>query len=112
MQNSEVVNNIASTQPWFWYSKMLWSIVILFVLGALARALVSNEPFDFRKFTGEIIISAIGAIIMYSLGLMQGMNEIQIVGFGALASLGGLRSIEWTLKLVNKVKSVQGIGDE
>lgn len=111
MENG-TMNTIASTQPWFWYSKMLWSVVIMFVMGALARTLVSSEPFDCKKFAGEMIISAIGAVMMYSLGLMQGMNDIQIVGFGALASMGGLRGVEWILKLINKIKKIQVLGDE
>lgn len=90
---------------------MLWSIVTLFILGAVARALVSNEHFDARKFTGEVIIASIGAVIMYSLGLMQGMTEVQIVSFGALASLGGLRGIEWTLKIINTLQRTGNSND-
>ncbi len=90
---------------WLWTDKLLWTIVGLFVFGSMARSLVSDEPFDVRKLIGELIFSGIAAIIMYSMGLMQGMNEYQIVCFGALGSLGGVRSVEWALKAMNQFKS-------
>lgn len=83
----------------------------MFVLGSMARTFVSDEPFDGKKFMGEIIFSTIGAVMLFSMGLMQGMNEIQIVGFGSLASLGGVRTVEWALRIVKKAKSA-GILDE
>ena len=108
---NESINAIAEVQPWVWGNRMLWSFVAMFALGSVARTFVSNEPFDFKKFVGEIIFSVIGAVLMYSLGLMQNMNEVQIVGFGALASLGGVRSIEWVLRIARKIKSSGVLND-
>lgn len=101
---NETINVIAESQPWVWGNRMLWSVITMFVLGSVARAFVSSEPFDLRKFIGEILFATIGAIMMYSMGLMQGMNEIQIIGFGAFASLGGVRSVEWALRIAHKIK--------
>jgi len=109
---NETVSAIESTQPWIWSNRILWSVVVMFVLGSMARAFASNEPFDARKFIGEIIFSAIGAIMLYSMGLMQNMNEVQIIGFGAFASLGGVRSIEWAIKIGHKIKRSGVLTDE
>lgn len=98
--------DVAVESAWLWTDRLLWSVVGLFILGSMARTFVSNEPFDVKKFLGEVIFSAISAVIMYSMGLMQGMSEAQIVCFGALASLGGVRSVEWALKAANQFKSM------
>lgn len=101
---TEAIAAAASVQYWDWCSKTLLSVVAMFLLGSMARTFVSSEPFDSKKFCGELIFSAIAAIAMYSMGLMQGMSEVQIVGFGAFASLGGVRTIEWALKIANNIK--------
>jgi len=93
-------------ESWVWTDRMLWSVVVMFLLGSMARTFVSNEPFDCKKFMGELIFSAIGALMMYSMGLMQGMNDAQIICFGAGASLGGVRAFEWFMKIAKKVKAV------
>jgi len=95
---------IINSEGWIWGDEMLWSIVCMFVLGSMARTFVSNEPFDCKKFGGEVIFSFIGAVMMYSAGLMQGMSEVQIVGFGAMASLGGVRMFEWFMRIAKNVK--------
>jgi len=87
-----------------WFDEVLWSVVAMFLMGSMARTFVSEEPFDCKKFFGELLFSTIGAVIMYSAGLMQGMTEIQIVGFGAMASLGGVRMFEWFMKIAKGVR--------
>lgn len=94
---------------WFWTDRMLWSVVVMFMLGSMARTFVSDEPFDGRKFFGELIFSLIGAVMMYSMGLMQGMNEAQIICFGAGASLGGVRAFEWFMKISQGVRAASSI---
>lgn len=91
-------------ESWMWTDRMLWSVVVMFLLGSMARTFVSDEPFDGKKFSGELLFSGIGAVMMYSMGLMQGMNEAQIVCFGAGASLGGVRMFEWFMKIAKNVK--------
>ncbi|WP_026610700.1 hypothetical protein [Methylocaldum szegediense] len=85
--------------------KVLWTIIGLFMLSAAARNLLSSEPFDPRRFLGEILLSIVGAVIMWSFGLMQGMSTAQIFFIGGLAALGGVRAIEWGLKIMNTVRS-------
>lgn len=105
---NEVASNVAASQVWLWSSKTLWSVVAMFVLGSVARIFVSSEPFEPKKCFGEIIFAAIGAVMMYSAGLMQGMSEIQIIGFGAFASLGGVRTFEWLIKIGKTIKRMDG----
>ncbi len=93
---------------WLWTDRMLWSVVVMFLMGSMARTFISEEPFDLKKFMGELMFSAIGAVMMYSAGLMQGMNEAQIVCFGAGASLGGVRMFEWFMKIAKNVKEAGG----
>ncbi len=99
-------------EAWLWTDRTFWSITIMFLLGSMARTFVSNEPFDWKKFSGEMLFSLIGAVIMYSMGLMQGMTEVQIIFFGALSSLGGVRSMEWMIKIGRNIKKMESIGDE
>lgn len=87
-----------------WYDPVLWSVIAFFVMGSLGRILVSSDPFDPRKFAGEMILAIIGAIIIYSFNLMQGMSPVQIIFLGSLASLGGVRIIEWAIKFSQQVK--------
>lgn len=87
-----------------WTDPVMWSVIGMFVAGTLGRILVSDEPFDSRRFTGEIILSIIGAIILYSFNVMQGMSPIQIIFFGALGSMGGIRLIEWLIKIAKKIQ--------
>ena len=96
---------IAIEQAFSWADRALWSVVFMFMAGTLGRALISNEPFCARRFFGEMILSCLGAITLYSLNLMQGMTPIQIIFFGALGSMGGVRMIEWVIKFAKKVKS-------
>ena len=93
------------TTAFTWADRTLWSIMALFALGALGRILVSSEPFDLRRFAGELILSVIAAVILFSFNVMQGMTTVQIVFFGALGSLGGVRMIEWVIKIARKMKS-------
>ena len=95
-----------TTSVFKWNDGLMWSVVVLFMLGSLARMLVSNEPFCWRRFWGEMILSFIGAVLMYSFGLLQGMSPIQIVFFGSLGSLGGIRLIEWVIKIARRVREV------
>lgn len=82
----------------------MWSIVGLFLMGVLARTLISNEEFCARKFFGELLLASIGAVVMYSFGMMQNMTAVQIIFFGSLASLGGVRMIEWFIKIIERLK--------
>lgn len=82
----------------------MWLVIFLMVMGTIGRTLVSNEPFDVKRFSGEVILSVIGAIMLYSFGLLQGMSIPQIILLGSLGSLGGLRILEWLIRLAKQIK--------
>ena len=75
-------------------------------MALLARHLVSSEPLDKRRLAGEAILSAIGAVVFWSAGLLQGMSTLQMVFFGSLAALGGVRAVEWGIKIAAAVKNI------
>lgn len=99
MPEKELVNGHS-----IWFDPEMWMIIGLFLTGYVARTLVSREPFDKRRFFGEAILTVIGAVGFYAAGLLQGMNPLQMIMFGCLGSLGGLRAIEWTIKAVIAIK--------
>ncbi|AZZ92762.1 hypothetical protein EUZ85_19350 [Hahella sp. KA22] len=99
----ELAQRAAETSS-IWTSKEFWTVLVLFVAGFVARTLVSQEPFDRKKFLGELILTAIGAVALYAAGALQGMSDLQMLMFGALGSLGGLRAVEWVIKAAAQVK--------
>ena len=94
----------ATQTAMMWTDSTLWSVIGFAVLGTLARRLVEQEPFDRKKLAGEAILSTLAAIALYTGGLMQGLNEVQIVFGGALAGIGSVRALEWIIKGALAVK--------
>jgi hypothetical protein len=80
------------------FSKTFWILSSLFVLGAVGRILTSEEPFDAKRATGEIVLALVGAFIMHVFGLMKGMPTTETLFYGALASLGTIRLLQWLVK--------------
>lgn len=85
------------------YRELLW-ILTLFILGAIAHTLISKEPFDLKRFTGELILASVAAVAMWAFGLMQGMSPIQMIFFGAMGGLGGVRLVEWGIKIAKAAR--------
>lgn len=90
-----------------WADKSLWIVIGMILLGHLARNLVSDEPFNLKKFIGEMVLAGIGAVVIYLLGVLQGMPPIQIILVGCLTSLGGVRVLVWTAKIYRLSKNLQ-----
>lgn len=89
-----------------WADKSLWVVVGLILLGHMARNLVSDEPFNLKKFIGEMLLAGIGAVVIYLFGILQGLPEIQIILIGSLTSLGGIRALEWAAKIYRLSKKL------
>lgn len=87
-----------------WTDKTLLSFVAMFVVGAMARVFISDEPFDFRRFAGEVMLAALAAIMMYSFGLLQGLTLAQMMFLGSLGGLGGVKVVEWLLQIIKTAK--------
>lgn len=97
--DNDPFSDVAGNTAVDWADKSLWIVVGLILLGHLARNLVSDEPFNFKKFVGEMVLAGIGAVVIYLLGVLQGLPEIQIILIGSLTSLGGIRALEWAAKI-------------
>jgi hypothetical protein len=108
---NETVTALSVSQVLVWCNKTLLSIIAMSALATLARTLVSDEPFDLRRCLGELIFSIIGAVLMYTMGLMQGMTDVQIIFFGALGSLGGVRLVEWAMGIAQKIRQAGILND-
>ena len=78
--------------------------LFLVVTGTVGRILASDEPFKFRKFAGELILAAVSGVMLYSAGLLQGLDPVQMAVMGSLAGLGGVRLAEWLIKIAKKVR--------
>ena len=85
-------------------AQLFISLVALMVFGTIGRILVSDEPFDWRRLTGELILAAIGAVLLHAFGMLNGMNFYQIIAIGALGGLGGVRLLEWLIKIWKQVR--------
>lgn len=105
--NDEINEIAASATSINWEDRLLWIVVGFVLMGHLARNLVADEPFNMKKFLGEMILSGLGAVAIYSMGLLQGLSEIEIVLVGVFASLGGIRALEWVAKIYKTVKQIK-----
>lgn len=85
------------------FSRTLWSLVGIFVLGAVSRVLLTDEKIDWRRGTGEILLALMGAGITYFFGLMQGLSTAEVLFYGSFASLGTLRLLQLIIKVVQTV---------
>jgi len=96
---------IAAEQLLMWCNQGFWMVVSMFVAGSVGRTLVSGEAFDGKKLAGEIILSSLAAITLLSFNVMQGMSLPQIIFFGALGSMGGVRTIDWVIRFAKQAKN-------
>ena len=86
--------------------RTLWAFILMVIMGTVGRILVSDEPFILRRFAGEILLAFVGGSMLYAVGLLQDLNTLQLIVLGGLAGLGGVRTIEWLIKIARKVKEV------
>ena len=90
----------------FWSDRHLYISMVVFMSVVLAYRLVGNEPISMRRLLGELILALIGAAIFHALGLMKGLSGPEYWLMIFLAAMGGLRSIEWVLKVFIALKKV------
>ena len=76
----------------------------LFVVAHLGRILATGEEFCLTKFIGEILLAVVGGIVMAAFGMMQGMSMPEMVFWGGLAGMGGVRMVEWMFKIAKRIK--------
>lgn len=92
-----------------WQDRTLVALVTMAAFGYAFRFLVSGEPFNLRRFAGEMGISVMGAVGLYAAGIMQGMSIEQVMLLGIAAALGWLRLAEWLTKAALAVKTGGGV---
>jgi len=81
-----------------------WLFMFLVVTGTVGRILISDEPFNGRRFGGELVLAMVSGVMLYSIGLLQGLDPLQMAVTGSLAGLGGVRFVEWLIKIAKKVR--------
>lgn len=84
---------------------LIW-VAAMMVAGTVGRLLMDDEPIKWRKFAGEVILSVVISITLYSFGVMQSMTEWQIIFIGGLAGIGGVKSVEWAVQIGKAIKKV------
>jgi len=87
--------------------KELLAIGIAMVAGLIARTLVSDEPFQLRRFIGEIILAVMFGVAIFAVGIIQGMGFWQTMLVALLSGMGTTRSLEWLIK-ASKITRGQG----
>lgn len=100
---ADMPKNTAMT---FWQDPELFIAMALFVSVLFAKHLTGGEPLDPKRLAGEVILSCIGAAVFHAMGLLQGLIGPEYWLMMFLAALGGVRSVEWAMKILIAIKKV------
>ena len=92
---------IANSETW----KIAALVFSVLGLGQLGRTLKQKEPINWRVFAGEMCLTAVFAITLIALGILENMSFWQIVFVGGMAGLGGVKSLETVFQIYNKIKT-------
>ncbi|BDM66241.1 hypothetical protein NFHSH190041_36930 (plasmid) [Shewanella sp. NFH-SH190041] len=84
--------------------KGLFAILGAVTSGFIARQLIHGEQIDWRKFWGEWILALLGGMALWAAGVLQHLAFIEMVLVGTAAGLGGVRAMEWLIKLIAHIK--------
>lgn len=81
-----------------------FSVVLLLVMGVIARRLLDDGPISFRRFFAEILLAFLTGVVFYTFGVLQGLTTAQIILCGGLGGLGSVRMLEWAIKIALAVR--------
>lgn len=84
--------------------KEFLAIVTAMVAGLIAQTLVNDEPFNVKRFIGEIILAVMFGVAIFAFGVIQGMGFWQTLLISLLSGMGTTRSIEWLIKATKITK--------
>ncbi len=87
--------------------KGFYAIFSFITAGLLAKKLITPEKINWRKFAGEWILAGLGAVALWAMGVLQGLDLLQMILVGTAAGLGGVRSLEWAIKIVMHIRKLQ-----
>ncbi len=76
-------------------------------LGILGRALMAQQPINWRVFFGELCLATVCSGTLLAFGMLQGMEFWQIVFIGGLAGIGGVKSLEWSVQIYKAMRSIK-----
>ena len=103
MENHPLDNNPISPES----MKGFYAIFSFITAGLLAKKLISPERIDWRKFAGEWILAGLGAVALWAMGVLNGLTLLQMILVGTAAGLGGVRSLEWAIKIIMHIRKLQ-----
>lgn len=76
----------------------LMAVAVTMVAGLIARTLVNDDPFNIRRFIGEVILAVMFGAAIYAFGMIQQMDFWQTLLMALLSGMGTTRSLEWLIK--------------
>jgi hypothetical protein len=91
----------------FWDDWNMWVLVMIAVTTLYAKHLLKGERLDYRKLVGEAILTVVGTIGIYGLGLLRGFSPTEIVVYGTLMSLGGVRALQWAIQGTRTLRGME-----
>jgi len=76
----------------------LWLILLMIAAGVISSALLSAEPVNFRRLTGDVLRGILVAIVLWAYGIMGNISILKVI------TLAGLSAIAWphTIKVVTR----------
>jgi len=90
----------------FWSQLDLYIAMAVFGSVLIAKNLIGEEPINPKRLAGELILSSVGAGVFHAFGLLQGLNGAEYWMLIFLAAMGGLRAVEWSLRIFIALKKV------
>lgn len=109
-EHKQVIEKIAQGDIPISQIKVFVWVVLSMAMGLLARTLIDPTPIDWRRFAGELILAVLAGVTLFAFGVIQEMESWQIVVMGGLAGLGGVRLVEWIIKIARNGLPGGGLG--
>lgn len=79
---------------WLNQASVFMITIGLTMLGLIARILLKDEPINWRKFAGELILAGIGGITLWAAGMLQELPLFGMLLMAGLSGLGGVKALE------------------
>lgn len=90
----------------FWQDPELFIAMAVFISALFAKHLIAGEPLNPKRLGGEVILSCIGAAVFHAMGVLQSLVGPEYWLMIFLAAMGGVRSVEWAMKIIVAIKKV------
>lgn len=84
--------------------KEIVAVIITMIGGLIANTLVNDEPFNVRRFVGEMILAIMFGASIYAFGIIQELGFWQTLLIALLSGMGTTRSLEWLIKVTKITK--------